>query len=97
MITLLSYLQKIPKWWTWCYWISPTSWSLKGFLTAQYGDINKEIMIFGQLKTVSSFLGDYYGFQHDRLCLVAVVLIAFPVAFASLFAYCIVKSNFQRR
>ncbi|KAJ0092910.1 hypothetical protein Patl1_24754 [Pistacia atlantica] len=47
---------KIPKWWIWCYWISPTSWSLKGFLTSQYGDINKEILIFGQLKTVSSFL-----------------------------------------
>ncbi|KAL5782772.1 hypothetical protein ACOSP7_007801 [Xanthoceras sorbifolium] len=36
-------------------------------------------------------------FTHDQLVLVAVVLIAFPVAFASLFAYCIGKLNFQRR
>ncbi|KAL5849942.1 hypothetical protein ACOSQ4_007955 [Xanthoceras sorbifolium] len=78
---------KIPKWWIWFYWICPTSWSLDGLLTSQYED----------LKTVSSFIQDYYGFQHDQLVLVAVVLIAFPVAFASLFAYCIGKLNFQRR
>ncbi|GAY35559.1 hypothetical protein CUMW_017020, partial [Citrus unshiu] len=24
---------KIPKWWIWCYWICPTSWSLNGLLT----------------------------------------------------------------
>ncbi|KAK3190018.1 hypothetical protein Dsin_029579 [Dipteronia sinensis] len=88
---------KIPKWWIWCYWICPTAWSLNGLLTSQYGDMNKEILIFGEQKTVSSFLQHYYGFQNDHLGLVAVVLIAFPVAFASLFAYCIGKLNFQRR
>ncbi|KAK9991985.1 hypothetical protein SO802_026970 [Lithocarpus litseifolius] len=88
---------KIPKWWVWCYWICPTSWSLNGLLTSQYGDIKKEILIFGELKTVSSFLEDYYGFQHDQLGLVAFVLIAYPIIYASLFAYCIGKLNFQRR
>ncbi|ONI27828.1 hypothetical protein PRUPE_1G106900 [Prunus persica] len=88
---------KIPKWWVWCYWICPTSWSLNGLLTSQYGDMNKEILIFGERKTVGSFLQDYYGFHHDGLALVAIVLIAFPVAYASLFAYCIGKLNFQRR
>ncbi|KAK2646936.1 hypothetical protein Ddye_022131 [Dipteronia dyeriana] len=88
---------KIPKWWIWCYWICPTAWSLNGLLTSQYGDMNKEILIFGEQKTVSSFLQHYYGFQSDHLGIVAAVLIAFPVAFASLFAYCIGKLNFQRR
>ncbi|KAF9674338.1 hypothetical protein SADUNF_Sadunf10G0116900 [Salix dunnii] len=89
--------KKIPKWWIWCYYLCPTSWSLYGFLTSQYGDIDKEIFIFGELKTVSSFLEDYYGFQHDHLGIVAVALGAFPIAFAFLFACCIGKSNFQRR
>ncbi|TXG71482.1 hypothetical protein EZV62_000061 [Acer yangbiense] len=88
---------QIPKWWIWSYWICPTSWSLNGLFTSQYGDIDKEIMAFGELKTVGSFLQDYYGFQHDQLSLVAIVLIAFPIAFASLFAYFIGKLNFQRR
>jgi hypothetical protein len=80
------YMQKFPKWWVWCYWICPTSWSLNGLLTSQYGDMKKEILIFGELKPVGSFLQDYYGFQHDRLGLVAFVLIAYPVVYASLFA-----------
>ncbi|KAI4335068.1 hypothetical protein L6164_013749 [Bauhinia variegata] len=88
---------KIPKWWVWCYWLCPTSWSLNGILSSQYGDINKEIVIFGEEKTVASFLQDYYGFRHDQLSLVAVVLIAFPIAYAFLFAYCIGKLNYQKR
>ncbi|XP_004508092.1 pleiotropic drug resistance protein 3-like isoform X2 [Cicer arietinum] len=88
---------KIPKWWVWCYWICPTAWSLNGLLTSQYGDMDKEILIFGDKKPVGSFLKDYYGFRHDRLSVVAVVLIAYPIIYASLFAYCIGKINYQKR
>ncbi|KAK9920066.1 hypothetical protein M0R45_028629 [Rubus argutus] len=88
---------QIPKWWIWLYYLTPSSWSLHGLLTSQYGDINKEIIIFGQPKTVSAFLKDYFGFHHDQLAMVALVLIAFPIAFASIFAYGIGRLNFQRR
>lgn len=88
---------KIPKWWIWCYWTCPTSWSLSGYLTSQYGDMEKEIIIFGERKPISSFLEEYYGYRSDRLGLIAVALIAFPIAYASLFAYCIGKLKFQRR
>ncbi|KAM3693822.1 hypothetical protein ACJW31_07G013300 [Castanea mollissima] len=88
---------QIPKWWIWLYYLTPTSWSLNGLLTSQYGDINKDIMVFGETKTVVAFLKDYFGFHHDRLPLVAIVLIAFPLVFASLFAYFIARLNFQRR
>lgn len=81
----------------WCYWICPTAWSLNGLLTSQFGDMNKEISILGVQKPVRLFLKDFYGFEEDHLGLVAFVLIAFSVAFASLFAYCIAKFNFQRR
>ncbi|MBA0790752.1 hypothetical protein Gohar_015379, partial [Gossypium harknessii] len=30
----------------------PTSWALRGLLTSQYGDINKEIIAFGERKTI---------------------------------------------
>lgn len=97
IVTIFYYVQKIPKWWVWCYWICPTAWSLNGLLTSQYGDMDKEILIFGVKKSVGTFLKDYYGFRHDRLSLVAVVLIAFPIVYASLFAYCIGKMNYQKR
>ena len=79
------------------YYLIPTSWSLNGLLTSQYGDINKDIVVFGQTKTVVAFLKEYFGFHHDHLAIVAVVLIAFPISFASLFAYFIGRLNFQRR
>ncbi|KAL9325717.1 hypothetical protein ACSQ67_006362 [Phaseolus vulgaris] len=88
---------KIPKWWVWCYWICPTAWSLNGLLTSQYGDLEKEVTVFGKRQSVGSFLRDYYGFRHDRLSLVAVVLIAYPIVYASLFAYFIRKMNYQKR
>ncbi|PON69592.1 ABC transporter-like [Parasponia andersonii] len=87
----------IPKWWIWLYYLIPTSWSLNGLLTSQYGDIDKEIEIYGEFKSVANFIKDYFGFRHDQLPLVAVVVIAFPLAYASLFAYCIGRLNFQRR
>ncbi|KAF6154956.1 hypothetical protein GIB67_018393 [Kingdonia uniflora] len=92
-----SFAQRIPGWWIWLYYLTPTSWTLNGLLTSQYGDLNQEIMAFGEMKSVANFLRDYFGFHHDRLGIVAIVLIAFPVVFASLFAYCIGKLNFQRR
>ncbi|MCL7023992.1 hypothetical protein MKW94_021890 [Papaver nudicaule] len=88
---------RIPGWWIWLYYMCPSSWTLNGLLTSQYGDMEKEILVFGETKTVSDFLRDYFGFHHNHLPLVAVLLLAYPVLSASLFAYCIQKMNFQRR
>ena len=79
------------------YYLTPTSWSLNGMLTSQYGDINKMIVVFGETKTVAAFLEDYFGYHHDQLAIVAVVLIAFPLVYASLFSYFIRQLKFQRR
>ncbi|KAH7655217.1 Taurine-transporting ATPase protein, partial [Dioscorea alata] len=87
----------IPKWWIWFYYMSPLSWALNGLFTSQYGDIQEEIQVFGETKTVTLFLQDYFGFHHDHLGLVALLLLVFPLILASLFAFCIEKLNFQRR
>ena len=79
------------------YYLTPTSWSLNGLLASQYGDINKEILVFGETKAVFAFLEDYFGFHHYQLALVAGVLIAIPLVFASLFAYFIGRLNFLHR
>lgn len=88
---------RIPKWWFWLYYLTPTSWVLNALLTSQYGSIEKEINAFGETKAVSVFLKDYFGFHQDNLSLVAVVLIAFPFAFVILFSLSIEKFNFQKR
>ncbi|XP_021594312.1 pleiotropic drug resistance protein 3 [Manihot esculenta] len=88
---------RIPKWWLWLYYLCPTSWILNGMLTSQFGDINKEILVFGEKKTVAAFLEDYFGFHHSFLGVIGAVLIIFPFVSASLFAYFIGKLNFQRR
>ncbi|PWA55702.1 AAA+ ATPase domain-containing protein [Artemisia annua] len=88
---------KIPNWWIWLYYLTPTSWSLNAMLTSQYGDIKKDILVFGETKSVEVFLRDYFGFHHDQLPLAYVLLALYPIVLASLFAYCISKLNFQRR
>lgn len=88
---------KMPKWWIWLYWICPTAWSLNGLLTSQYGDVHKEVSIFGKPQQISAFLEDFYNFRHDRLGLVAAVLILIPIMFAALFARSISRLNFQKR
>lgn len=90
-------MQNIPRWWVWMYYLSPTSWVLNGLLSSQYGDMEKEILAFGEKKKVSDFLEDYFGYRNDSLGLVAVVLTAFPIFLASLFAFFIGKLNFQKK
>ena len=94
---MLKKLQQIPKWWVWLYYLIPPSWSLNVFFSSQYGDIHETIDAFGESTTVARFLEDYFGFHHDRLVITAIVLIAFPVALASMFAFFVAKLNFQKR
>lgn len=70
---------------------------MRGLLTSQYGDIDKEIVVFGERKATNAFLQSYFGYHRDDTSVVALVLIAFPFVFASVFAYSMAKLNFQRR
>lgn len=79
------------------YYLNPISWTLKGMFTSQYGDVHNEIMVFGQTTTVSAYLRDYFGYHHDQLPIMGVVLLIYPIVFAFLFAFSIEKLNFQKR
>ncbi|KAJ0078961.1 hypothetical protein Patl1_23921 [Pistacia atlantica] len=88
--------QHIPRWWVWFYYLMPTSWTINGMLTSQYGDTDENSCI-QQVKKVAAFLKDYFGFHHDHLALSAVALAIYPIAFALLFAYFVRRLNFQHR
>jgi len=96
-MVLFCFMQRIPMWWIWLYYICPTSWALEGMFTSQYGDLDKEISVFGETKTASAFIEDYFGYRQDFLGVVGLVLIIIPIVIASLFTYFIGKLNFQRR
>ncbi|KAL4324340.1 hypothetical protein GQ457_11G016110 [Hibiscus cannabinus] len=87
----------IPKWWIWLYYLMPTSWTLNCLLTSQYGDVKDEVMVFGETMTVASLQENYFGFHHDRLPVTAILLISYPLIFATLFAYFLARLNFERR
>ncbi|XP_028766306.1 pleiotropic drug resistance protein 1 [Neltuma alba] len=84
----------IPVWWRWYYWACPVAWTLYGLLASQYGDVTTKIET-GQ--TVKEFLRSYFGFRDDFVGVVAVVVVAFTVLFAFIFAFSIKVFNFQRR
>ncbi|KAI9107454.1 hypothetical protein K1719_021491 [Acacia pycnantha] len=70
----------IPVWWRWYYWICPVAWTLYGLLETQYGDVTTRLET-GQ--PVKEFLSSYYGFRHDFVGVVAVVIVAFTVLLLS--------------
>ncbi|MQL95669.1 hypothetical protein Taro_028335 [Colocasia esculenta] len=84
---------RIPIWWRWYCWACPVAWTLYGLLVSQYGDIKETI----EGDVMEDFLRDYFGYRHDFLGLVSGVIIAFPVLFASIFAFSIRTLNFQKR
>lgn len=89
---------KIPKWWVWYYWICPVSWTVYGLIVTQYGDLEDIIKVPGQSdQTIKSYVEDHFGFHSDFVGVVAAVLVGFSVFFASMFAFCIKKLNFQQR
>ncbi|KAI4380936.1 hypothetical protein MLD38_007066 [Melastoma candidum] len=85
---------RIPIWWRWYYWGCPISWTLYGMVTSQFGDV-KDTMESGE--TVEHFVMTYFGFQHDFLGVVAIVMVGICLLFGFIFAFSIKTFNFQRR
>ncbi|KAK1602663.1 hypothetical protein QYE76_027183 [Lolium multiflorum] len=86
---------RIPIWWRWYYWLSPIAWTLNGLVTSQFGDVTAKFESNGV--QVSEFVESYFGFHHDFLWVVAVVVVSFAVLFAFLFGLSIKLFNFQKR
>lgn len=86
--------QRIPIWWKWYYWVCPVAWTLYGMVASQFGDV-KEKLESGE--SVEHFLRSYFGYKHEFLGIVAVVIVAFSLLFGFIFAYAIRSFNFQKR
>ncbi|KAK9727139.1 hypothetical protein RND81_05G260600 [Saponaria officinalis] len=87
----------IPKWWIWFHYIDPVSWTLRGLITSQLGDVNGMLNEEGFKGTVKEYLDVYYGFGSGMISLSAVVLIGFCLLFSFAFMGSIRYLNFQKR
>jgi hypothetical protein len=70
------------------------AWTLYGLVVSQYGDITTPMEDYRPVKV---FLEDYFDFKQRWLGWAAAVVVAFSVLFAALFAFAIMKLNFQKR
>uniref|UniRef100_A0A7N2R4K9 ABC transporter domain-containing protein n=2 Tax=Quercus lobata TaxID=97700 RepID=A0A7N2R4K9_QUELO len=87
---------RIPVWWRWYYWACPIAWTLYGLVVSQFGDI-EEFMTDGNEESVKEFVKSYFGYKHDFVGVVAVVVAGIALLFAFIFAVSIKVFNFQRR
>ncbi|KAK8936083.1 Pleiotropic drug resistance protein 3 [Platanthera zijinensis] len=84
----------MPVWWRWYSWACPVAWTLYGLVASQFGDVQDKL---DSGEPVADFIRSYFGFKHDFLGVVAVVVVGFPVLFALLFAFSIKFLNYQKR
>ncbi|XP_031487829.1 pleiotropic drug resistance protein 1-like [Nymphaea colorata] len=89
---------RIPIWWRWYYRACPVAWTIYGLVTSQFGDVDSYLQdITIQPVTVSEFTRTYFGFRHELLGVVSAVVVGFSVLFAFIYAFGIMKLNFEKR
>ncbi|XP_078447762.1 pleiotropic drug resistance protein 2-like [Wolffia australiana] len=94
----LIYRPMLPKWWRWCYWTSPVAWTIYGLMASQYGDMEDNIQIPGEMTmTVKAYLREVLGYDHSFLGYVAIAHVGFVILFCVSFSLGISFLNFQRR
>lgn len=90
----MDILQRMPVWLRWFPYVNPAWWGLYGMTISQYGDVETKLETG---ETVVEFMKNYYGYEHDLLLVVALVLIAFSLLFISIYAFSVKTLNFQKR
>ncbi|KAL5822738.1 hypothetical protein ACOSQ4_020638 [Xanthoceras sorbifolium] len=90
---------RIPKWWTWYYYICPVAWTVYGLIVTQYGDIEDTIKVPGILPdpSIKWYVQNHFGYDLNFMGPTTVILVAFATFFALMFAVCIKTLNFQQR
>lgn len=87
-------MQRIPIWWRWYYYICPVAWTLYGLVVSQFGDVTEKL---DTNQTVEDFIRSYFGFRHDFMGFVALIVVGFVALFGFIFAFAIKTLNFQKR
>ncbi|XP_027337469.1 ABC transporter G family member 31-like [Abrus precatorius] len=92
----------IPPWWIWFHYICPVSWTLRGIITSQLGNV-QDIIVGPSFKgTVQEYLASSLGYGTtvngmSSVVLSVIVLLCFNILFFGSFAVSIKVLNFQKR
>lgn len=74
--------------------MSPVSWSFYGLAVSQYGDVHTKL---DSGETVADYMRSYFGFRHEFLLEVCLIIIGFTFFFVLVYAYSMRALNFQKR
>lgn len=91
---------EFPGWWIWMYYLNPVSWTLFGLVSSNVGDLdNVYITLDGATSAISvpQFLLQQFGYRHDWLGYVVLILIGWIAALWGIGAYAFKRFNFQKR
>lgn len=88
---------RIPVWWLWSYYLCPVSWTLRGIITSQLGDVESELVGNGFRGTVKEYLEHELGFESGMIGITVLVLFGFASFFFTIYALSTKFLNFQRR
>ncbi|KAH1153472.1 hypothetical protein AAZX31_18G062400 [Glycine max] len=92
----------IPVWWMWFHYLCPVSWTLRGIITSQLGDVEEMLVGPGFKGNVKEFIAATLEYDTkingmSSVLLSVIVLICFNVLFFGSFAVSIKVLNFQKR
>lgn len=65
-----------------------------GLVASQFGDLQDQIE---NDETIEHFIRSYFGFKHDFVGYVGVIIVGIAVVFGFIFAFSIRAFNFQKR
>ena len=93
LLTLLAFVLQM-------YYLNPVTWTLYGLVASNVGDLNDKLIIVSgvsQSMTVPEFLDMQFGYRHDWLGWVVLILIGWIIVLWGVGAYAFKKFNFQKR
>lgn len=93
----LFFLQNIPGWWIWFYYICPVAWTLRGIISSQLGDVETQVVGPGFRGSVKEYIEVSLGYGSGMVGVSAAVLVGFVFLFFSIYAASIKILNFQKR
>nr|XP_027190419.1 ABC transporter G family member 31 [Cicer arietinum] len=92
----------IPGYWLWFHYLCPITWTLRGIITSQFGDVQDIIVGPGFKGTVKEYISLTLGFDDtingvSGVLMSAIVLVCFCIFFFGSFAISVKVLNFQSR